>query len=148
MNRTWVDVPNARTVHGGIVAGGRPTSEHLRQAKAEGLESVIDLCAPCERNDFDEAVVARGLGLHYTAIPISGPADLNRDNAVRLAEALRRAAGKSVLVHCAGGNRAAALLALKAYFVDGLSQEKSVEIGRAAGLSYLEPQLRRALAGL
>ena len=148
MHRPWIDVPNARAIHGGIVAGGRPRPEQLRQAKADGFESVIDLCAPSEVCDFDEAAVARDLGLRYTAIPISGPADLNRSNALRLAEALRQGGGKSVLVHCAGGNRAAALLALKGYFIDGLTQEQSLTIGRAAGLSYLEPQLRCALAGL
>lgn len=147
MNDFQLDIPNACTPGSGLCTGGRPRPEHLAAAAQQGVKVVVNLCPPEEAADYDEAAEAARLGMHYINIPVAGPADLTLENAQRLAAALARAgAGQRVLLHCASGNRAGALLALKARYVDGKSQAEALAIGRAAGLRALEGFVAQLLA--
>ena len=75
-----------------------------------------------------------------------GPADLTLHNAQALAAALAEAGpGHPVLLHCASGNRAGALLALKAHSIDLLPPAQALELGRRAGLKALEPVVRQLI---
>jgi protein tyrosine phosphatase (PTP) superfamily phosphohydrolase (DUF442 family) len=84
--------------------------------------------------------------MSYIQIPIAGAADLTRANVERLDTTLRdaRPAGR-VLLHCASGNRAGALLALRENWLHGAAPEDALALGLAAGLTSLEPQTRRLL---
>jgi uncharacterized protein (TIGR01244 family) len=141
-----LDVPNACTPETGICTGGRPRPEHLRQAKERGVRRVVNLCPPSEACDYDEAATVAALGLDYVNIPIAGSADLTPENARKLAEAIRDASeDHPVFVHCASGNRVGGLFALKARYVDGLDAERALAAGRNAGLTALEPVVRKLL---
>ncbi len=136
-----LDIPNFCTPSDGLCCGGLVGAAALRQAREQGLRRVINLCPESETPDEAERV--RQLGMDYVNIPISGPQDLNADKARALAEAL--ADGAPTLVHCASGNRVGALFALKAFHVDGKSPQQALEIGRAHGLTKLEPAVRALL---
>lgn len=143
----WLDIPNACSPARGLCSGGRPRPEHLQAARDKGVRTVIDLCPPGEAADYDEAALVQALGMHYVNIPVAGPADLTRENAQKLAAAMHEAGtGHPVLLHCASGNRAGALLALKARFVDGKSAAEALALGRAAGLRALEPVVAQLIA--
>jgi uncharacterized protein (TIGR01244 family) len=144
--KLWIDLPNACTPEDGLCTGGRPRPEHLQQAQARGVKTVINLCPPSEPCDYDEAALVRSLGMDYVNIPVAGPPDLTEANARRLGQALGANDGP-VLLHCASGNRVGALIALKAHFVDGLGAEEAIAAGRAAGLKVLEPAVRNILTG-
>jgi protein tyrosine phosphatase (PTP) superfamily phosphohydrolase (DUF442 family) len=144
----WIDVPYIRFPFKGICTGGRPRPHHIHQAQAGGIKSIIDLCAPSERNDFDEGDLVRTLGMRYRTIPVAGPPDLNLKNAQALADALEEAQDGPIFVHCASGNRVGALFALKARFVDRLAVEQCLVAGRSAGLTSLESEVSFILAGL
>ena len=146
----WIDVPNARFPFEGVCTGGRPRPEDLRQARNSGVKTVISLCAPSECDNYDEGALVTALGMQYLNIPVASPADLTLDKAKALAEALREARDSPVdgpvLVHCASGNRVGALFAIKACLIDGLTTEQSIAVGRAAGLTTLESEVRCVLA--
>ena len=108
---------------------------------------VISLCAPSECDSYDEGALVTALGMRYLNIAVAGPADLTLAKAKALAEALRKARDAPVLVHCASGNRVGALFTIKACLIDGLSTEQGVAIGRSAGLTTLESEVRCVLAG-
>lgn len=144
----WVDVPNARFPYAGVCTGGRPRQQHLRQARARGIRKVVNLCSASERNDFDEGALTQSLGMGYQSIPITGPTDLTLENAKLLAGAIGDASSQPILIHCASGNRVGALFALKARYIDGCPIEQSLAIGRSAGLTTLESEVRCILAGL
>ena len=80
----------------------------------------------------------------YVSIPVDGKAGLSEENAAALAEALETAE-RPLLLHCGSGNRVGALLALKAFQVDGKTAEESLEIGLAGGVTRLEPVVRELL---
>lgn len=124
----------------GQYAAGQPTPDDLARLARDGVRTVINLRAPGEAVEFDEAAEAARLGLRYVALPIAGPADLDRERVARFGRALddaRRAGG--VLVHCATSNRVGALVALDAALNRGSALDAALACGRAAGLASLEP---------
>ncbi|MGN6520020.1 MAG: beta-lactamase hydrolase domain-containing protein [Dokdonella sp.] len=129
--------------HAKLQVGGQPSAEQLR-AFAAGGGVVIDLRGPDEARSFDEAALAAELGLRYVNLPVSGAADLTPARAESLHAALAAASGP-VLLHCASGNRAGALLALEAARYEGLDAEAAIALGRSVGLKSLEPAVRERL---
>lgn len=140
-----LDIPNACTLESGMCTGGRPRPEHLKKAAEQGITMVVNFCPPSEAIDYDEASVVSSLGMQYVNIPVSGPADLTRENVEKLANTLVTSGEHGVLLHCASGNRVGAMLALKARYFDGASPKEALEIGRAAGLTALEPYVAQLL---
>ena len=105
---------------------------------------MIDLRAADEDRGFDQAAVAEQLGLHYLRLPIADASALGDDNARSLHQLLAQASGP-VLVHCASGNRAGALLALMHARLEAANLEQALEFGRRAGMTSLEPATRALL---
>lgn len=121
-------------------AGGQPTPGDLARLADDGVRTVINLRAPGEPVEFDEAAEAARLGLCYVTIPIAGAGDLDRARVVQFGrelDAARRAGG--VLIHCASSNRVGAMVALDEAINRGRPLDAALERGRAAGLASLEP---------
>ena len=57
--------------------GGQPTEKALRDLKAKGVTTVVNLRMPEEmaRVGFDEAALVKELGIKYVYIPMRGTAD-------------------------------------------------------------------------
>lgn len=86
-----------------LFIGGQPTEKALRDLKAAGVTTVVNLRMPAEmaRIGFDEAALLKELGLTYVHIPLGGtpenpyaPAALDQFSKV-----MASAQGK-VLLHC------------------------------------------------
>ena len=135
-------LPNGRHPFPDVITGGQPSTEQLEAAAARGYRTIIDLRPAAEGGRSAEEAVR--LGLRYVAIPVAGEDGLTDDNARALATALGEAE-RPAIVHCASGNRVGALFALVAYRVEGRSAGEALEIGRAAGLTRLEPAVRERL---
>ncbi len=127
----------------GLLTGGQPTTEQLKTLADLGYATIINLRGTDEQGSTDPKSV-EALGMTYVSIPISGAVDINEENAHQLAQAMEASEG-SVVLHCASGNRVGALLAMKAYHVDGISAEEALALGRAAGVTRLEPVVRQKL---
>lgn len=134
-----VEVANARQPIAGVTTGGRPSDAQLQQAKAFGYHTVISLLPDTDAPGEAEAV--RALGMKFVSIPIPDADALTEDNARRLAAALDVPDAKPVLLHCASGNRAGALLALKAFYVDSATVDAALDLGIRAGMTSLHPQV-------
>ena len=116
---------------------GQPTERALREMKAQGVTTVINLRMPeeMERVGFDEAKLVASLGMKYIYIPMRGgrgamsysPATL-----ARFTEAMRAAEGK-VLLHCTVAWRASHIWA--AYLIQqGVRDETALAHARAINL--------------
>lgn len=129
-----------------LYSAGQPSAAQLQQAADAGVTTVIDLRQPDEDRGFDETAATERLGLRYVRIPVAGAAGLTDANARALRTALAQSSGP-VLVHCASGNRAGALLALLALLNarDGASVEQALQLGRDAGMTSLEAPTRALL---
>ena len=102
------------TVGDDMFIGGQPTEKALRDLKARGVTTVVNLRMPQEmaRVGFDEAALVKELGMKYVHIPMTGtpenpygPAQLDT-----FAAAMAAADGK-VLLHCTIAWRASHLWA-------------------------------------
>lgn len=141
-----VDIPNVRTPAPGLVCGGQPTPEQLTAAVASGIRTVITVRAESEPETDWEPEAARAAGVVFVRIPVTGPADLTKENVSRLDATLEEAEARGpVLLHCHSGNRVGALLALRAAWIQGKPPAEALEIGRGAGLTKLEGEVKRIL---
>jgi len=136
-------LPKGKAPVEGILTGGQPSPAQFETLAGLGYKTVINMRAPGEKGSTDPAFV-ESLGMTYVSIPIAGAADISEENARKLADALDVGADP-VVVHCASGNRVGALFALKAYYVDGKTPEEALALGKAAGVTRLEPVVRQTL---
>lgn len=139
-------LPNLREPRPGVYSCGQPSPEQLWELKDSGVATIVDLRGSGE-SDWDERAVVEGLGMAYHRIPVTGPEDINEENAQRLDEILDDVSARPALIHCGSGNRVGALYALKAYHCDNREVEDAVAAGRAAGLTELEPLVRQRIQG-
>lgn len=86
-----------------VFIGGQPTERALRDLKAKGVTTVVNLRMPQEmaRIGFNEAALLQDLGITYVHIPLGGTAENPYAPAAldRFAATMASAKGK-VLLHC------------------------------------------------
>ena len=119
----------------GVRTGGQPSRGDLFDLKAEGVTAVISLRTTEETVGYDEAAAVVDLDMAYVSIPMWTPEELTLDAALKLDEIVGAVEG-DILLHCSAGNRAGALLALRAYHTGGASPDEALKLGRAAGLDH------------
>jgi uncharacterized protein (TIGR01244 family) len=94
--------------------GGQPTEKALRDLRARGVTTLVNLRMPEEmaRVGFDEAALAKELGIKYVHIPMRGSAEnpYGPKELDTFAAAMASADGK-VLLHCTVAWRASHLWA-------------------------------------
>jgi len=120
----------------------------IAAGKVESVDSgysvVIDMRGPDEdrgMDDFEGAVEATGM--EYLAFPVVGADQVSFETAAKLDEVLQGIDGP-VLMHCGSGNRVGAVLALR-QSLNGAADEESIEFGKDAGMTRLEPRVREVL---
>jgi protein tyrosine phosphatase (PTP) superfamily phosphohydrolase (DUF442 family)/rubrerythrin len=141
-----LDLPNAAMPLPDLLTAGQPSEDGLAAAAAAGYKTIINLRAPSEEIGFDESAKADELGLRYIALPIAGAAGLTRDNARLLGDLLDDPELYPAVLHCGSSNRVGALLALRAFYFEGIPAEQALELGRRAGMLSLEPVVAETLA--
>ncbi|MBV1900550.1 MAG: hypothetical protein KUG56_02635 [Kordiimonadaceae bacterium] len=121
----------------GMMVGGIPTVNGLKEIKALGLKTIISLVSKEEdetKLGFDEPHEASKLGLHYVRIPIAGKPSLTPEN-VKLFDAAIIGANGSAFVHCTSSNRVGAMFALRAFQLYAVSMKDALHLGKTAGLT-------------
>jgi uncharacterized protein (TIGR01244 family) len=111
-----------------VFIAGQPTEKALRELRAKGVTTIVNLRMPEEmaRVGFDEAALVKELGMKYVYIPMRGSADhpYGPKQLDAFAAAMASADGK-VLLHCTIAWRASHLWA--AYLI----RERSVPVADA-----------------
>jgi protein tyrosine phosphatase (PTP) superfamily phosphohydrolase (DUF442 family) len=131
-------VSNAREPLPGLLTAGQPTPDQLDGLVAAGFTRFISLRSATESGAGWEEERS-GAEWTFKRIPVSGADDLTRANVEALDRVLDEAGGAPTVLYCGSGNRVGALLALRAYWLDGASPADAIELGRDAGLTRLEP---------
>jgi uncharacterized protein (TIGR01244 family) len=131
-----LNLPQQSEPKAGIICSGQPSKAQFEQAAEYGVKVVVNLRRPAETDPRDLVAEVESAGMKYVNIAIAGPDDLTRENAQALADAIDQVDGP-ILVHCGSSNRVGALLALKAYWLDGVAGDEAIEFGTAAGMTGL-----------
>jgi protein tyrosine phosphatase (PTP) superfamily phosphohydrolase (DUF442 family) len=137
-------LPNARQPLPGVLTGGVPSDQHLAALAAAGYRTLVDL-RTAEEKQPGASERARALGLHTVELPIGGAQDLDGARVKALGEVLADRTRYPLVIHCASGNRVGALLALEQAQIEGKPAEEALAVGKAAGLTRLEPAVRELL---
>ena len=133
---TDLGVHNARMPIEGLVTSGQVTEEQYAALAEGGFRHFISLRPESENGaGWEEAYAQPGT---FNRIPITGAGDLTRKNVEALDKLLDEAGDDLAVLYCASSNRVGALLALRAYWMDGVPAEEAAELGRAAGMTSLE----------
>jgi len=139
------DLPNRKDPLEGITTAAQPSAAQLAGAAEAGFKTVIDLRGAKEdRGMEDEQSTVEHLGMSYISLPIEGSDGVSYTNAAALDKLLAGAEGP-VLIHCASGNRAGALLALRDKLA-GADNSSALALGVASGLTGLKPTVEQKLA--
>lgn len=118
-----------------IFVGSQPAQQDLKEAKALGIRTVIDLRMPGESHTSNEEMTSNN-GLGYVNIPVNKSA-----LAARLIDELERAMAGTPgphLVHCATGARAALLVKLSQARLERWTAEQMFEEARRIGFNLEE----------
>jgi uncharacterized protein (TIGR01244 family) len=128
---------------GDLFIAGAPTAEGLSEMKRQGVRTVIDFRGEDE-GVAEERQAAAALGLDYIHIPMK-PDSMSPEQVSALTKAMGKHRNQKVLMHCAGGNRAAAMYG--AYLQDSgqCSPEQAVDRAKRAGMT--NPKTEAALRG-
>lgn len=145
-----------------IFVGGQPTEKALREMKARGVTTVVNLRTPEEMQravKFDEKALVEQLGMKYVYLPVRGGAEYPYapETVTKFNQAVRETKGK-LLLHCTVGWRASHLWA--AYLIaergipveDALANARAINLGdidhHMAGPQPVEEFLNRTLPTL
>lgn len=139
-----IDLPNRKDPVAGITTAGQPNAAQLEAAAKAGFKSVIDLRGANEDRGIDEPAFVKEFGMSYVSLPIAGADDVTYANASALDKLLAKLEAP-VLIHCTTGNRAGAMLALRAK-LEGADRESALALGVDAGLKGLQPTVEQKLA--
>jgi uncharacterized protein (TIGR01244 family) len=119
-----------------VACGGATTAEAVPELKKMGFASIINLRVPDERgaNVDDEAAAAKAAGIKFVNIPFNGSAP---DPAVadKFLATITTPGTEPAYIHCASGNRAAAMWMIKRLAVDHWDVERASTEAAALGLS-------------
>ncbi len=124
-------------VEDGVAIGGQPVAEQVPPLAEQGYRTVINLRLESE---FDEAPVilaARRAGMSYVSVPMSSkqPTDAAVDEFLRVTD---DPGIYPVYIHCASGNRAAALWMIRRVLREGWQIGLAAAEAKKAGLQNEE----------
>lgn len=119
--------------------GGQPTEKALRELKAKGVTTVVNLRMPqeMERVGFNEAALVKELGMKYVHIPMRGSAEnpYGPKELDTFAAAMNAADGK-VLLHCTIAWRASHLWA--AYLIRERNVPAATAVAQARAINLMD----------
>jgi uncharacterized protein (TIGR01244 family) len=138
LDTTGLFLERATQIGEDIFVTGQPTERALRELKAQGVTTVVNLRTPEEmtRNvPFDEAAVVTSLGMRYVYLPVRGTSEYPYAPATleKFAAAVSSANGK-VLLHCTVAWRASHLWAAYLIKQRGVPVDSALANARAINL--------------
>jgi uncharacterized protein (TIGR01244 family) len=133
-----ISFKNSRQVFPNLYVGGQPSKEELQSIKEAGVQVLINVRTLEEPGQENMANISAEMGFEYVSIPVAGKAGVTIANAEKLRDALGSAGDRTTALFCGSGNRAAALLAMKAFHLENQTAEQAMALGDRAGLTKLK----------
>jgi uncharacterized protein (TIGR01244 family) len=122
-----------------MFVGGQPTEKALRELRAKGVTTIVNLRMPQEMAQvaFDEAALAKELGMRYVHIPMNGsPENPYGPKALDAFAAAMASADGKVLLHCTIAWRASHLWA--AYLIRDRSVPVTTALSQARQINLMD----------
>ena len=119
-----------------VACAGTVTTEAVPEIKKMGFASIINLREAGEPGaDIEkEESAARAVGLRYYHVPFNGTKP-DPKSADQFLTAITSAGAEPAFIHCAAGNRAAAMWLIKRLVIDHWDAERATAEANALGLT-------------
>jgi uncharacterized protein (TIGR01244 family) len=134
-------VTNFAQVETTVACAGAVTPSAVAGIKKMGFASIINLRLDTEKGaDIDaEAAAAKAAGINFVHLPLSGTAP---DPAVadRFLKIITEPGNQPAFIHCASGNRAAAMWLIKRVLIDKWDNDRALE--EATQLGSISPVMK------
>jgi uncharacterized protein (TIGR01244 family) len=134
-------ITNFAQVETTVACAGAVTPAAVAGIKKMGFASIINLRLASEQGaDIDaETAAAKAAGITFVHLPLSGSAP---DPAVadRFMETITKPGNQPAFIHCASGNRAAAMWMIKRVLVDKWDNDRAME--EASQLGSISPVMK------
>jgi uncharacterized protein (TIGR01244 family) len=128
-------ITNFAQVESTVACAGAITPASVAQIKKMGFASIINLRQPTEQGaDIDaESAAAKAAGIHFFNIPFNNAAP---DQAAvdRFLQTISQRGNEPAFIHCASGNRAAAMWFVKRVLVDKWDVDRAGAEAASLGL--------------
>ena len=139
-----IDVPNQSTAMEGVLTAGQLSEEQMVALAGLGYQSFVSLREADEGGSGWEEDFAAEKGIHFVRLPIAGADGIDEAHARKLDE-LMAAEARPMVLYCGSSNRVGALLALRAFHVQGQGPAECLELGTSTGVTGLEGMLAEKL---
>lgn len=125
------EIPNYKVIRPGLAFGGQPAPETVARLGEMGFRTIVNIRTEQE-GAVEEGKVVRAQGLDFVWVPVTS-GTFSMDDVIAVETVLDDPESAPVLVHCASGNRVAAVWGvIRAR--QGRNREQVEEESRAAGL--------------
>jgi protein tyrosine phosphatase (PTP) superfamily phosphohydrolase (DUF442 family) len=141
-----LEIPNVGEPLPNLLTAGGLTPEGMAALVEAGYSRFISLRSPDEEGSGWEEDFAAASGIAFQRIAVPGPAGVTRENVEALDALLDEGGDEATVLYCASSNRVGALLALRAHWLDGVGPDSALALGRAAGMTGLEPLVTGLMA--
>jgi len=141
-SETVPGVTNFKKLETTIACAGATTAQGVPELKKMGYASIINLRQASENgaNIDEEAAAARQAGIAFIHIPMNGQSP-DPGVADKFLDAITAKENQPAFVHCASGNRAAAMWMIKRLVVDHWDADRAGT--EAAALGLTSPALKK-----
>jgi len=134
-------ITNFAQVETTVACAGAVTPSAVAEIKKMGFASIINLRLDNEKGaDIEaEAAAAKAAGINFVHLPLSGSMP---DPAVadRFLKVVTEPGNQPALIHCASGNRAAAMWLIKRVLIDKWDNDRALE--EAGQLGSISPVMK------
>jgi len=134
-------ITNFAQVETTVACAGAVTPSAVAGIKKMGFQSIINLRLDTEKGaDIDaEAAAAKAAGINFVHLPLNGNAP---DPAVadRFLKIIAEPGNQPAFIHCASGNRAAAMWLIKRVLIDKWDNDRAFE--EASQLGSISPVMK------
>jgi protein tyrosine phosphatase (PTP) superfamily phosphohydrolase (DUF442 family) len=137
---------NAANPAPGLITAAQVSRDQFDALVDMGYQRFISLRVPSEDGAGWEEEHIAGSDVSFARIPVSGATGLTRENVETLDRLLDESSDDGTVLYCASSNRVGALLALRAYWLDGVEADQAHELGRRAGMTSLEARVAELMA--
>ena len=142
-----LDLPGFQQVitdTGSVYVSGQPSEAAIRDLAATGVKTIISVRTTTEMNNraqvpFDEAALAKELGITFVNVPLGGPTSPYTPEALDQVISAIKASDGEVLLHCTVGWRASHVWAAYLVKEKGLSYEEAIRQAEAINLNGYTP---------
>jgi uncharacterized protein (TIGR01244 family) len=129
-------VTNFKRLDTTIACAGATTAQGVPELKKMGYASIINLRLPTENgaNIDEEEAAAKQAGINFIHIPMNGQSP-DAATADKFLDAITAKQNQPAFVHCASGNRAAAMWMIKRLAVDHWDVDRASTEAASLGLT-------------